>query len=118
MPVPELELRERLASYVAADNAEADDALAQLEDWLTGAAADADGSEPADRLAFDSLRLISEFHNGDWSDSEIRERLGALGRTYWFQQAPKNVIGGSVAGLIQEDQQAGAAGRSRAKASA
>jgi hypothetical protein len=83
--IDDLELRQRLARYAAG---RAD--LATFEDWLTTETWDAaEDASPTERLAFDALRLISEHQNGDWTESELRGKLGAVGRTYWFEQAPK-----------------------------
>jgi hypothetical protein len=42
-------------------------------------------------VAAEALLLLAEHQNGDWTDGELRSGLGAISRTYWFDQAPKHV---------------------------
>lgn len=100
-----LEIRERLAGYVAGDI----DGVS-LEEWLEEVVWD-DALLPIDRqLVYDALRLLSEHNNGDWSEEEVRRKLGAASRTYWLQQATKVVWGGTSAAVVmQPDHQLSAA---------
>ena len=66
----------------------------ELEDCLQDFAWDLD-EEPARTVAADALLLLAEHQNGDWTDDELRAGLGAISRTYWFDQAPKHVTIGS-----------------------
>ena len=102
----DLEIREQIARYIGAEI----DAPT-LEDTLEAAAWDADG--PAGSLAADTLRVLAEHANGDWTDAELGERLGALSRTYWFEQAPKHAFTESSAHVIREDQRSAAFDRWR-----
>jgi hypothetical protein len=95
----DLEIREQVARYVA-DELKA----SELEDWLESESWDLE-AEPARTLAADLLRLLAEYANGDWTDSELRAQLGALSRTYWFDQAPKQSRSGSVSGVIRQGAQ-------------
>jgi len=105
----DLEIREQLARYVAGKL----DA-AELEDWLENESWDVE-FEPTRALAADALRLLAEHANGDWTDLELRAQLGALSRTYWFDQAPKQTRSGSASGVIrQEAPQSATADRWRA----
>lgn len=81
----DLEIREQIARYT---RGEID--ASRLEDWLEDASWDV--HEPAESLAANALRLLAEHANGDWTDPELREQLGALSRTYWFERAPKLVF--------------------------
>lgn len=92
----DLKIREQIARY-ARGRIGAD----ELDAWLSAEATDAEG-ESAQQLAFDALRLLSEGANGDWEDEELRERLGALSRLYWLEQAPKTVILGSGSIFIRQ----------------
>lgn len=103
----DLEIREQIADFVRGDI----DA-AQLEDWLEDASWGED-AEPTRTLAATVLRLLAEHANGDWTDSEMREQLGALSRNYWFEQAPKTALAGSDTPIILQDQRSAAAGRWR-----
>lgn len=88
----------------------------ELEDRLENYAWDVD-SEPARTLAADALRRLAEYADGDWTEAELREQLGAINRVYWFQQAPKVAWGHSTAGVIRH-QQSEVADRSRVGGSA
>lgn len=105
----DLEIRQQIARYVAGD-LDAD----RLEAWLSAETGDIDGESPETRqLAFDALRLLAEHGNGDWQDVELRERLGALSRTYWFEGAPKTVLSGSESSIISRDPQSAGTDRRR-----
>jgi hypothetical protein len=97
------DLREQIARY-----AKSEISVEELEAWVSAEAWDLeDIPEDARRLAYDVLRLTAEAANGDWDDDALRERLGALGRTYWFQKVPKNLIpplSGSESMLIRRGQ--------------
>jgi len=70
----DLQIREQISRYCAGQI----DAAA-LETWLSAATWDIDDESPVTRqLAFDGLRLTSEAANGDWTEQELREHLGAL----------------------------------------
>jgi hypothetical protein len=89
----DLELRERLARYVTGSVT-----LRALEDWLTTETWDDEALQPSTRqLAYDAIRLISEQQNGDWTEDELKRKLGAMGRTYWLEQAPKTAVHSSSA---------------------
>lgn len=102
----DLEIREQIARYVSREI----DAAA-LEDWLQDFTWDAERS--GGQLATDALRLLAEYSNGDWTDDELRTRLGGLNRTYWFEQAPKVTYADSEAHVIREDRQSGSVERLR-----
>lgn len=103
----DLEIRKQIARYC--DN-EID--AAELAAWLAAETWDLDDQPPAvRRLASDTMRLVSEHGNGDWEDADLRERLGALSRTYWFEQTPNTVIPDSVSTLIQHGQRLAATDR-------
>lgn len=103
----EVEIRQRIAAFT---DGEIEPHV--LEDWLENAAWDVD-EEPARTLAADALRLLAEFDNGDWTDAEIRERLGGLYRTYWFVRGPKGNFTGSDSLVIHQDQRSASPGRLR-----
>jgi hypothetical protein len=93
----DLKLREQIARLVTGEITPA-----ELEAWVSAEAWDVDDEAPATRqLAFQVLGLTSEYANGDWDEAELRERLGALSRIYWFEQAPKNVVGGAETTVIR-----------------
>jgi hypothetical protein len=104
----DLQIREKIRAYVDG-KVEA----GVLEDWVETSSWDLDHDAPAHRLAADALRLLAEHSNGDWTDAELRGQLGALSRTYWFDQAPKKTRSGSIGAVIRQDQQSGSAGRWR-----
>lgn len=94
----DLEIRKQINRYL---DPKGDVEAAELEAWLAAEAWDIDDEPQATRqLAFDAMRLLAERGNGDWDDAELRERLGALSRTYWFVTAPKT---DSVATVIRRD---------------
>lgn len=104
----DLEIRQRIAAFTDGEVEPHD-----LEDWLETAAWDLD-AEPAKTLAADALRLLAEYGNGDWTDVELRERLGALYRTYWFAEAPKTQnVTGSDSIVIHQDQRSASPERLR-----
>jgi hypothetical protein len=103
----DLEIREQLARYVSGEM----DAPT-LEDWLQDVCWDAP-ADPAESLAVTSLRLLAERANGDWTDAELRDRLGALSRTYWLEQAPRVVYANSDAHVIREDRRSASVDRWR-----
>jgi hypothetical protein len=102
----DLEIRERIAALTSGGIG-----ARELEDQLEDGAWELE-AEPARTLAADALRLLAEHGNGDWTDAELNERLGALSRTYWFEQAPKRSLSGSDSPVIRHDQQSAVAGRS------
>ena len=101
----DLEIREAIRRYITGDL----DAPT-LEDRLEAVAWD---MPAAQRLVADALRLLAEHANGDWTDSELRERLGVLTRTYWFEQAPKHTMPGAESVVIRQADRAALAGRLR-----
>lgn len=82
------EIRERIRAYVQGKSPaeELEDALEDLTGPFMGVPI---GGQ---RLASDALRLLAEHANGDWTDDELRDLLGKMSRTYWFDSAPKSVI--------------------------
>lgn len=108
----DLEIRERIGAYVAGDLS-----AAELEDWLEDASWDV-AQEPTRSLAATVLRLLAEHGNGDWTEAELGARLGHVGRTYWFESAPKTTLTGTDAALTQHGQWSPLAGRRRAAESA
>jgi hypothetical protein len=73
----DLQIREQISRY-RAGQIDVD----ALETWLSAIAWDIDQEPPATRqLAFKALRFVSEAANGDWTEDEIRENLGALAHT-------------------------------------
>lgn len=91
----DLEIREAIRQYIAGDV----DARA-LEDQLEGVAWEG-LADPARRLTNDALRLLAEQANGDWTDSDLREQLGVLTRTYWFERNAESKTGTSSAVIRQ-----------------
>src|SRR4051812_26047989 len=77
----DLDVREQLAAY-AGEAVDVD----EFEMWITDASVE-DLDDTTAELVFDSLRLVSEFRNGDWSESELRGEIGGLGRNYWLRRA-------------------------------
>ena len=104
----ELEIREQIARFV-----EHEMSLDELERVVTEATWAAEGGLPAD-----ALRLVSEYRNGDWTESDLRTKLWTLSSTYWFDRAPKTVLLASHAVTIRPDVPAARAGRSREVGSA
>lgn len=103
----DVEIREQIARYI-----EGNIIAQELEDRLENETWGLE-SEPARTLAATVLRLLAEHGHGDWTDTELREQLGAISRFYWFDQAPKTAWSGSEAAVIRQDQQSEAAGRWR-----
>jgi hypothetical protein len=79
----DLEIRERLAAFASGD-VDVND----LEMSLHEIAWDLD-EEPAATFVATIMRLLAEFGNGDWPLGELRDRVGALNRLYWFEIAPR-----------------------------
>lgn len=102
----DLAIREQIAGLV-----EGTQSVTDFEGWLQEFAIDLEETL-AQSLAADALRLLSEHENGDWTDDEITDQLGALSRFYWFEGAPKTVLSGSDAELINHDRRLAATGRS------
>jgi hypothetical protein len=100
----DLEIRQQIARYV-----DQEIAAASLEDWLQSYAWETEDS--GGPLAADTLRLLAEYANGDWTDSDLRERMAGLNRTYWFENAPKNVVPDSMSTVIPRGQRSVASGR-------
>jgi hypothetical protein len=96
----DLEIRKQIACYLDGEiNA------SELEAWVSEESWDLEDKPSATRkLANDVLRLTSEAANGDWTDEQLRERLGALSRTYWFESAPKTKLSGSEGVFIRHGQ--------------
>jgi len=87
----DIEIRKQISLYTREEITSSD-----LEGWLSEKTWDIDDEPVATRdLAYEALRLTSEAANGDWTDLELRERLGGLSRTYWFKQAPKTAYANS-----------------------
>ena len=101
-------IRKRIRAYT-----EDELSAAELEDWLETESwhDDAMGAS-TERLANDALRLLAEHTNGDWSDAELADQLGMLGRTYWFAQAFKGVWADAITNVIRHDRRPVATGRS------
>jgi predicted Zn-dependent peptidase len=72
------------------------------------------GPGPTQALAAAVLRLLAEHGNGDWTDRELRERLGVLSRIYWFDQAARTSRLDSVSVVIRQDQPSASVERWRA----
>jgi hypothetical protein len=81
----DLDIRRSIADYLNGEISSR-----ELEDRLHDFAWDLD-EEPARSVAADALLLLAEHQNGDWPDDELHAGLGAISRTYWFDQAPKHV---------------------------
>ncbi len=101
----DLEIREQLARFTEGELDARD-----LEDWLENVAWDLN-AEPGRTLVATALRLLAEHANGDWTDQELREQLGAIGRIYWFEQAPKTTLSSSSSSIIRHAQPSEAADR-------
>ncbi|MGO9974197.1 MAG: hypothetical protein ACLP01_15630 [Solirubrobacteraceae bacterium] len=91
----DLEIRELIAAAVGSDLAPE-----QLEARLHEVAWDVE-AEPQRTFLATALRLLAEFSNGDWTLDELRGRLGALNRLYWFELAPKSSFADSTAQFIE-----------------
>jgi hypothetical protein len=100
----DLEIREQLARY-ADENTSLDDLEHAL---IEGTWSEDEEQTP---LAADALRLVSELRHGDWTEDELRERLGAMAKTYRFDQAPLASQSESAARTIVEDRALAGAGR-------
>ena len=88
----DLEIREQIAAYLAGETS-----VGELEEWFEDVFWSSDlFARSADALAADALRLLTEFGNDDWTEDELKDKLGALNRTHWFEQAPKVLITGST----------------------
>jgi hypothetical protein len=81
----DLDIRRSIADYLNGDVSSS-----ELEDRIQDLSWDLD-EEPARSVAANALLLLAEHQNGDWTDDELRARLGGIGRTYWFDKAPKRV---------------------------
>lgn len=103
----DLEIRQEIARYIAGQQ----DAR-ELEDWLENVAWDLE-DQPGRALAATALRLLAEHSNGDWTDSELREKLGAVSRIYAFDQAPRAAVSGSASSIIRQEQRPATADRWR-----
>jgi hypothetical protein len=81
------EIRERLARYLAGEVS-----LEAFATWFLPATwnVENEGADATRRLTFGILHLLVEHSNGDLSESDLRRKLGVLGRTYWFEQAPRS----------------------------
>jgi hypothetical protein len=101
-------IREEIRRYIDGELS-----AAQLADWLLDEAWDLGIEAAAERrLAHDAGRLLDEWQNGDWTESELKGRLGALNRVYWFENAPKFVFFDSDSVFIREDRRSVATDRS------
>lgn len=101
-----LEIREQILRYIDGDVSAPD-----LEDWLENGAWDEDGIEPPARaLVQDALRVLAEHANDDWTEDELKDRLGQMARTYWFEQAPKITLDVSSASVTHRHELVAAAG--------
>jgi hypothetical protein len=101
----DLKIREQIVRFV-----EGGLEPTELEDWLEDESWDLEGG-PVRDLAADVLRLLAEYDNGDWTETDLRGQLGAMSRMYWFDQAPKQTRAESASGVIRQDQRSEAAGR-------
>jgi hypothetical protein len=102
----DVEIRELVAQHLDGDlSADALEDQLETEAWVLE-------DEPARTLAATVLRLLSEFTNGDWTDSELDERLGAITRSYRLEQAsPRAFTGTATSTVTQVDQQSEVADR-------
>ena|ERR1035437_1349480 len=107
----DLEIRKLIANYIAEEIP-----AAGLADRLEDLAWDLE-EEPARGVAAAALLLLSEHENGDWTDEELRERLGAISRMYWFDQAPKQAFAEASGDVIQQVQLSAGSERRRVVAS-
>lgn len=108
------EIRVRIHRYIGGELT-----AATLAEWLQDETWDIEAESTATRrLAHDAGRLFDEWENGDWTDEALKERLGILNRTYWFENAPKDVFSSSAAEVIREDRRLVASDRSLAAESA
>jgi hypothetical protein len=105
----DFDIREQIRRYVAGEIDAGD-----LEEWITGDPEALIADEPlaTRQLLADTARLVFERMNGDWSDVDLKVRLGAMSNTYWFHQAPKVVWGDSDSSVTLHHQWSGVAGRS------
>lgn len=91
----DLEIRALIAAMVAGE-LEAEDLEDQILELVW------DDAEPTSAFAAAALRLLAEHSNGDWTAEELRTRLGVLGRSYWFELAPKPTAFANSAARITE----------------
>ena len=102
------EIRERIRACI-----EDEISAAELEDWLeTESWDDAEMSVPTQHLANDALRLLAERGNGDWTEEELAEQLGALSRLYWFVHVSKGAWADAITNVSHHDRRPVATGRS------
>jgi hypothetical protein len=108
-----IEIRKQIAHYI-----DGDITADELEAWLTADTWEAEG--PARELSLAAMGLVAEYTGDDQpdDDAELRERLGALSRTYWFDQAPRTVISDSESNLIRHGQLTAASERQHVAESA
>jgi hypothetical protein len=104
----DFEIREQIAAYLARTVG-----AAELEDWLHDVAWDLEDDKPTRSHVMAATRLLAEHARGDWTDDELRDRLGALNRSYWFELAPKQQSWGMSEAAVTEVRvlQSEAAGR-------
>lgn len=69
------QIRARLAQYLAGDIS-----LEDFEGWLTPASWELEepGAAAAEALASAIMLKLAEFSNGDWTEEELRDALGAF----------------------------------------
>jgi anti-sigma factor RsiW len=104
----DIEIRELVARYLESNDIAPQELADRLENesWELTA-------EPVATLAATVLRLLAEHDNGDWTESELKERLGGVTRNYWLDHAPKTVLTGAASTVTLQDQRPAAAGRWR-----
>jgi len=101
-------IRKQIAAFVAGQVEAAD-----LAGWLETEMWTADDEPVSVRdLGNEASRLLAETANGDWSEGDLRERLGALSRNYWLEVTPRRTWTGSGDLTRHSDHSAGA-GRPR-----
>lgn len=97
----DLEIRTRIAGVIEKEIEPED-----LAGWLETEMWNADDERPpTQQLGHDALRLLAEHDHDDWTDSELREKLGVLSRTYWFWQAAEGAPVGSASGGVTRQSQ-------------
>jgi hypothetical protein len=103
------EIREQIRRYIAG-RIDAGD----LEAWLSADAEDGldDASQATRDLVYETARLVYERMNGDWTDSELKTKLGSLSRTFWLRAAPAVVLSSSSEVIRRDDRVPGAVGTS------
>ena len=109
----DLEIRERLEGYL-----DGEITRSAFEDWFYSATWDVESEDGTAReLTFAIMRLLAERSNGDWNETELKERLRPMLTTYWLDLVDESVRTGST-GLTETSGREIAAAAGRAPASA